>query len=142
MTEERKIELNVKPKNILKILFLVLVLISCKTSDNSIQNVENWDEFYVKFHQDSLFQISRIHDSIEAVQIDGGATKYLTKENWVMMKGTIYEVDTTIYKVEIEMDSASVHHRVYIENSGFDVQIYFNLIDNKWYLTKFIDQNL
>ena len=129
-------------KNILKILLVGLVLISCQSNKNAIQNVEDWDEFYVKFHKDSLFQISRIHDSISAVDIDGMGTKYLTKENWQMFKGTVYEVDTTRYKVEIEMDSVSVHHRVYIGNSGFDIHIYYNLIDKKWYLTKYISQNL
>ena len=50
------------------------------------------------------------------------------------MKGRIYEVDKSQYKVEYNKTDKSFFQKVWIENSGFNSECRFELIDTKWYL--------
>jgi hypothetical protein len=70
---------------------------------------------------------------------EGGEIVDLTKENWRMLKTTIYEIDTTKYKVELIKTDSLIKTRVFIENSGVDIQSTFKLINKKWYLITHID---
>lgn len=123
----------------ISILLIVLVFISCKSGSDTEIDTENWDVFYKAFHSDSLFQLSRIADEFEGESFEEEETIKLTKANWRMLKTTIYEIDTTEYKVEIEKNGPVVKTRIFEDGSGTDIQSEFKLINGKWYLVKHID---
>lgn len=95
------------------------------------KNIEDFDRFYDKFHQDGAFQMSRLKFPLQGH--DGVGNKW-TKTNWTLMKGRIYEVDKSQYKVEYKKTDKSFFQKVWIENSGFNSECRFELIDTKWYL--------
>jgi hypothetical protein len=104
-------------------------------SIDSITGVEIFENFYYKFLTDSLFQISRIKFPLGGNKYEEDKTLEWSLENWTMIKFSVYEIDTTQYKVEIQ-DTSSTYRffRVFIPNSSFDFSMKFNLIDNIWYL--------
>ena len=103
---------------------------------------ENFDKFYNKFHNDSLFQLSRIKFPLGGMYIEGFNKKTWTRDNLPLMKTKIYDVDTTQYKVTFKKTDKTFTQKVWIENSGFSSESRFELIDRKWYLVFVLDQNL
>ena len=87
------------------ISLLLLSLVSCHSSKKSINkksNVEDFESFYTKFHKDESFQMSRIKFPLQGKMVDeSGDTKW-TKQNWLMMKVKIYDIDKKKYKVEYD----------------------------------------
>ncbi|MBO7433841.1 MAG: hypothetical protein J6U13_08850 [Salinivirgaceae bacterium] len=103
--------------------------------------VENFDKFYDRFHNDSLFQISRVKFPIEGFCVSSDTiTKWSTK-NWLMMRTRIYDVDTTQYKVSYNKTDKTFTERVWIENAGLVTECRFELIGGKWWLVYLQDEN-
>ncbi|OXA80438.1 hypothetical protein SAMN05444397_102211 [Flavobacterium aquidurense] len=138
-----------------KILFLAafLVLIGCqnknkKSSDLNkksakIETSEKFNQFNIRFHSDSIFQISRIDFPIEGLSVSGFDRHKWTKENWEFMiipvseKNTIDEYEHSLIK-----NDSLVIERFWIPDSGFEVERQFKLIRNKWFLVYYNDINL
>jgi hypothetical protein len=95
---------------------------------------EDFKEFYQRFLTDSAFQISRLLFPLEGEKIVDDQTYPWTLDNWTIMKASVYEVDTTEYKVEIEELDNLKSFRVYIPDSGFELVMKFKLVSGKWYL--------
>jgi hypothetical protein len=104
--------------------------------------IENFDQFYNRFHTDSLFQLSRIKHPLQGKLVDGTESGKWTKENWMLMKTRIYDIDTTQFKTSYQKTDVSFVQKVWIENSGFSSECRFEVLDGKWYLTYVLDQNL
>ena len=128
-------------KNLITISTIILLtFISCnRFQTKEKKNItkyskENFDTFYDKFHNDSLFQISRLKFPLKGGPDRGDINEAWTKENWHILKTEIYDVDTTKYKVFYEKKEKSFKEKVWIENSGFSFEYNFELIDNKWFL--------
>lgn len=104
-----------------------------QTTDLSIP--EDFKAFYVKFLEDENFQLSRINFPLEGeiIEEDFEASP-IQKTDWNMLRGSVYEVDQNEYKVEIEEKSTEVHHRIYIEDSGVDIDMKYKQTDGKWFL--------
>jgi hypothetical protein len=117
------------------ILILWISLWSCSQQGGS----EDWYEFYEKFHSDSLFQISRISENFEGIKFYGDKVENITKNNWRFIPNGVYDVDTNLYKTEVNYSDDKVETRIYLENSGIDIKLTYEKIDNKWYLIRFID---
>lgn len=104
-----------------------------ETTDLSIP--EDFKAFYAKFLVDDNFQLSRINFPLEGEIVEENIdVSPIQKTDWSMIRGSVYEVDRNEYSVEIEEDSTQVHHRVYIEDSGVDIDMKYKRIDGKWYL--------
>lgn len=130
-------------------LFIALMLWGCGASreitstDNKRKpKIENFDQFYNRFHSDSLFQLSRIKHPLQGMRMDGSETIKWTKDNWMMMKTKIYDIDTTQYKTSYQKTDVTFNQKVWIENSGFSSECRFEVMDGKWFLTYVMDQNL
>lgn len=96
---------------------------------------EDFKTFYAKFLNDENFQLSRINFPLEGEIIEEDLeASPIQRADWSMIKGSIYEVDQNEYKVEIDENSTEVYHRVYIEDSGVDIEIKYKQTDGKWYL--------
>jgi len=96
---------------------------------------ESFEDFSIRFYNDSMFQISRIEFPLagEIVEEDLNIAPIEPKD-WVMLKVPTSEIDTNEYKVEITRDSIDISERIYIEDSGVDIELKFKRIDSKWYL--------
>jgi hypothetical protein len=143
-------------KLIAKIISLILVFVlpfiiltNCHSTSKisreeaSIRNQgKDFDKFYDKFHKDSLFQVSRIKFPLGGMYVDGITKTRWTRDNLLMMKTKIYEIDTTKYKRTFKKTKNSFTQKVWIEDSGFRSECRFELIDKKWYLVYVYDQNL
>ena len=119
-----------------KLIFLILVVLwSCSPKSEG----EDWIEFYEKFHSDSLFQISRISENFEGHKFYGESVEKITKDNWQFLPRGVYDVDTTEYKTDVNISLNKVETRIYVENSGIDIRLTYEKINDKWYLVSFID---
>jgi hypothetical protein len=104
---------------------------------------ESFEPFYIKFHKDSVFQMSRIKFPLQGYAIDTSEMPITwTKNNWVMHHSTIQQVDTSRYKVESELHNTYYKEKIYIEGGGFSAERIFKKLNGKWYLVSFIDEDL
>ena len=129
-------------------LCILILFATCKTTRHSATNVsistsaENFDEFYNKFHSDSLFQMSRIQFPLIGKSIDAKGEKNWTMENWELMRTRIFDVDTTEYKITYKKYPRQFTQKAWLEDSGFSSECRFELINKKWFLVYVLDHNL
>lgn len=121
---------------------------SCKTTKDKTSSKavtssfdEDFDKFYNRFHTDSIFQLSRIVFPLSGMQVDGIEENKWEKENWVLFKTRIYDVDTTRFKVKYKKTSKTFTQKAWVENSGFSSECRFEIVNKKWHLVYFLDQN-
>jgi len=133
-------------------LILVAVLISltnCKSVRNTSlkesekkSSVENFDEFYGRFHTDSIFQMSRIKFPLKGIKVDWEGEKKWSVKNWITLKTQIYDIDTMQFKTEYLKTDHSFMQKFWIEDSGYSSEYRFHVINKKWYLVYANEQNL
>jgi len=102
---------------------------------------ENFDQFYNRFHNDSMFQISRLRFPIEGARVTSNTSEKWTRKNWQMIKTKVFDVDTKQYKATYKKTEDTFTERVWMENSGFSIECRFKLIDGKWWLVYMKDEN-
>ncbi|MBK6479482.1 MAG: hypothetical protein IPF93_14775 [Saprospiraceae bacterium] len=109
---------SVPKLTLVSLCFTLVVLSGCSSAKSkaghSKKNIEDFDRFYDKFHQDGAFQMSRLKFPLQGH--DGVGNKW-TKTNWTLMKGRIYEVDKSQYKVEYKKTDKS-----FFQKSGLKTQ--------------------
>jgi len=133
---------NIKKMNkYILIVCLAITFIACgvqKGNDN-----ENFDHFYSKFHEDSIFQKARIDFPLS------GETSYLSptgtqmklwyEEDWVTHQP--YDaLDTLGYEQNIILVDTMAVDVIY-DNRAQGITRYFSLKDGQWYLTFYSDFN-
>ena len=116
------------------VIFCVL-LWSCSPQSTT----ENWKDFYLKFHSDSLFQISRLSENFKGTRFYGESVEEITKDNWQFLEKGVYDVDTTQFETEVDISENKVETRIYVENSGIDIRLTYEKIKDQWFLVSFID---
>jgi hypothetical protein len=128
-------------------ILIIVVQTSCQnnTQTKSIAEnstpVEDFDEFYNKFHSDSSFQMSRVHFPLEGGIYDSGQDSAWTKANYRILKTRIYDVDTTEFKVSFTKTDSTFTEKVWLEDSGYSSEYKFHLINKLWYLVYAVDAN-
>ncbi|MDR0801721.1 hypothetical protein [Fluviicola sp.] len=134
------------------IVIISAIFSSCNSphKDTSIQDtkrdsIEVFENFYNRFHEDSLFQISRILFPLPGHNIDSDYNPdekieifKWDKNNWDMQKKILDQN----FKNELRKYNDSIIERIYIENSGFEIVRKFYLHNKKWYLGFYGSQNL
>lgn len=124
---------------------IIFGMLSCNTSRGlslTGSKVEDFDKFYDRFHKDVNFQMSRIKFPLEGEYVDGAQTEKWDKNNWIMMKEKIYDIDRSQFKVQYKKTEDSFFQKVWLENAGFSAEYRFELIGKKWYLVYAVDRNL
>lgn len=110
---------------------LFVVTISCNnTNTDSVQSMKNnklesedFDSFYLKFHKDTLFQISRIIFPLEGYNLDSenaldtNSNFRWNRNEWTYHK--LIELDSQ-FKREFKIIGDSAKERIYIPNSGLE----------------------
>jgi len=113
-----------------------------KKESKTFSKPENFDTFYDRFHTDSAFQMSRIKFPLQGKMVGGEEEIEWSRDNWVMMKTKIYDIDTTMYKTTFKKQETSFYQKFWLEYSGLSAEYRFELIGNKWFLVYALDQNL
>ena len=129
-----------------------LFLVSCnnknqkniKSLKNDVIYPENFNEFYLKFHSDSIFQMKRIKFPLKGYNIDDtyspedeNITFFWEKDKWVFHNRPIKNDSINI---ELKNKKGIVEEVLSIPNSGVEIIREFKLIDNKWYLVFYGNQ--
>ena len=86
--------------------------------------------------------MSRIKFPLQGKIIQGDQETKWSRDNWIMMKTRIYDIDTTMYKTTFKKRETSFYQKFWLENSGLSSEYRFELIGNKWFLVYALDQNL
>jgi hypothetical protein len=83
---------------------------------------------------ETAVQMSRLLFPLEGEKIEGDQVQTWSRDNWTLMRASVYEIDTAEYKVEIEDQELFKSFRIYIPDSGFELLIKFKVVSGKWYL--------
>ena len=103
-------------------------------SSNKLKRGEDFDSFYQKFHNDSVFQISRVQFPLKGQQIYLKGTRSWKKEKWIMIKAKATEVDRSVYDIKTLKKDDYYFEGIYCKNCVFSFEMEFRLINGKWYL--------
>ena len=102
---------------------------------------EDFDDFYFRFHTDSLFQISRVIFPLKGFQSDNTTEESEDFDvpneginDWIMMHLPVLDSDLIL---ETEKTDTLVKERIYIDAAGFETGRTFIRINNIWYLDYF-----
>jgi hypothetical protein len=120
--------------------------------DNNPSGLEDFESFFKKFQQDSLFRIERTifplngynsdDDELTGDDVEDNApTVYFWERNIWQEYAKITYSESDLKKSIIKTDTL-IKHTIYKENSGFEVYSEFKLIDNKWFLSYYSYQNI
>ncbi|TVQ45066.1 MAG: DUF4348 domain-containing protein [Saprospirales bacterium] len=134
--------------NVLFICILLLSIITLLPSCGLIGKAdkppaaEDFDLFYLRFHNDPDFQLSRIDFPLEGGLVQSHGEELWTPENWPIMKVPVWDINDPEYSVDYKQTEVEFIQRIWIENSGFISEYRFRLIDGKWMLVYALEQNL
>ncbi|MDD4150236.1 MAG: hypothetical protein PHE33_09425 [Bacteroidales bacterium] len=112
-----------------------------KTEEKIEVENENFNDFYNHFISDKTFQIERVNFPIEGKYYEEDVARDWTKDNWSYIITNINDIDKNEFNVDIDETETSVSHTISLPNSGFSMSCRFDLINQKWYLTKLTESN-
>jgi hypothetical protein len=127
-------------RNIL-IAFFAIAFVACGVKNSG--NGEDFERFYTKFHEDSVFQKTRIDFPLS------GETSFLAAAGtqmklWYADEWTTHQafdaMDTLGYEQNMIAVDTMVVDVIY-DNRAQGITRYFSLRDGKWYLTFYSDFN-
>jgi len=117
------------------ILFFCLGLICCNVSRQvPVSAQEQFEVFYKRFHQDSIFQMQRIQQPLGGYKIEGQQMRTWQEVKWVTHKKGKGEIDESIYEINSEKQEGKIREKITIPNSTFLMERNFERINGKWFL--------
>jgi hypothetical protein len=127
-------------RNIL-IAFFAITFVACGIKNSG--DVEDFERFYTKFHEDSVFQKTRVDFPLSGetsfLSSTGMQMKLWYEEEWVPHQ-SFDAMDTLGYEQNmISVDTMVVD--VIYDGRALGITRYFSLKDGKWYLTFYSDFN-
>ena len=141
--------------NLIILTILLVLFYSCKNGTNrNIENQEEFEGFYAKFYEDSIFQFSRMKFPLKGGEIGGddyvpsdieGST-YEPRKEWkledfhAILPG-IESYPKENYELILTKTDTLVTEKIVLHSSGYSEIREFRLYDNKWYLDYFFIQN-
>ncbi|KFF05452.1 hypothetical protein [Flavobacterium reichenbachii] len=133
------------------IIAFIFTILSCNKNKNNHKlslekegrQIENFDQFNKRFHSDSVFQISRVDFPIEGTHVSGFEHYDWTKKNWEFQIVPVSEQNKIDeYQHSLIKSDTLIIEKFWIENSGFQVERKFKIIDGKWFLIYYNDISL
>jgi hypothetical protein len=124
-------------------LTVISILLGFYIKSVSSDHLESFETFNIRFHSDSVFQISRINFPLEGKLVDGFEKQNWNSENWKLMKTPVTDkISLSGYKHSLRKTDEEVIEKFWIDNSGFKVERKFKRINGKWFLVFHADINL
>ena len=113
-----------------------------QTGKKEVNESESFNNFYKKFHKDSLFQISRIKFPLRGINSDEMTVEDTTyiwrKEEWLMQ----HVIDTTLFNIKVIISDTIVEEEVTSKDPGVFVKRKFQYMKGKWFLVLYEDVSL
>ena len=152
--------MNIKQHTSYLTIVLLMALFSCHNitkDDSTVNSNEEFETFYQKFYDDSIFQISRVKfplpgynsNEVSGIPEDFAQEQginfdqepfFWSKDSWRLVE-PLEKQDVDIQKALNESDTL-VTEKLFIPNSGFLIEKRFERADDgKWYLTYYYYQN-
>ncbi len=95
---------------------------------------EKFEDFYVKFHADSSFQMARIEFPMLKEPEKGERMEFWEAEDWAVVKPVVEKKGEV--ESNVEHLGEVVRERVVLHNR-FIIEFMYSLINKKWYLTEY-----
>lgn len=116
-------------------------------SNNEEQKViEDFEEFYEKFHADSLFQFARVRFPLEGYNYSQDYDPVNEDDEflWVKSDWDVHRkpIPSEFLKVEYNRQENRIEEIVSVPNSGIRIIRRFGIVDKKWHLIFYGNQNL
>jgi hypothetical protein len=128
------------------VLTFTLIFSGChvfkKGQTRTSSQIEDFDQFYQRFHKDSDFQMSRLYFPLQGKLIDGERIEDWTRNNWSILKVEIYDVDKSDFRVKYDRGADTFYQKFWTDEAEFYAEYRFELIGNKWFLVYAKDVNL
>jgi hypothetical protein len=135
--------MNKKLPLLLAAIIVITILLGLFIKSVSSDHSEPFAAFNIRFHSDSIFQISRINFPLEGKSVDGFEKQNWSSENWKFQKTPVKnKVSISVYKQSLSKTDEEVIEKFWIANSGFKVERKFKRINGKWFLVFYDDINL
>jgi len=129
-------------------LFSMIVFVCCRSgspegnSSTVVAGGETFNSFYKAFHQDSLFQISRIQFPLPGINSDdmtvNDSIYFWKKEDWLFQ----HMVDTTLFIRKLSITDGTAEEDITSKEPGVLIKRRFKNDRGKWYLVLYEDVNL
>ena len=143
-------------RTVFAFLLIISIALSCNRINSKNENaekqsvkVESFDEFIDKFYSDTVFQQSRIEKPLKGEILEWHETEdSVVSSKWSdreLIFVTDYETLKNSFKNAKQsfMDnSESKIEKIQVENSGFNIEREFNLVNGKWFLVRYDISNL
>ena len=134
-------------------LYFLIVTASCNNINNNTSIKTNpvkleseiFDSFYLKFHQDTLFQINRIVFPLDGYNLNNenafnsNSNFKWNRKEWTYHKLIKFDMQ---FKKETTIHGDSAIEKIYIPNSGFEIIRKFSKVKGKWFLVFYGNQDL
>lgn len=116
---------------------------ACNTSSSGIPMVdgrEDFEAFYTKFYEDSIFQYQRTEFPLSGLDSEG-KPKVWMEENWVVQKPLNLD-DKDIQRI-VEAQPEFIRERVIFQNAFLAERYYsYDTQNKRWMLTYYADMHL
>lgn len=132
-------------------LLLILIFLSCKgvsekaTKQISASNeVENFEDFLIKFRNDSVFCSERILYPLKGYNSDDSEDSNTVEYEWSKKMINYYlsiKYSENDYVIKIEKSKDLIKETTILEGSGFKIICEYILKENRWYLNYYFYQN-
>ncbi len=132
-------------------LLLILIFLSCKgVSEKAINQIitsneiENFENFLIKFRSDSVFRNDRILYPLKGYNSDDSSNGNSIEYEWSKKMINYYlgikytDID---YVIKIEKSKDLIRETIILEGSGFKIISKYILKENHWYLNYYFYQN-
>lgn len=132
-------------------LLLILIFLSCKGVSEKATNqimasneIENFEDFLIKFRSDSVFRNDRILYPLKGYNSDDSGDSNTVEYEWSKKMINYYlgikytDID---YVIKIEKSKDLIKETIILEGSGFKIISKYILKENNWYLNYYFYQN-
>ena len=132
-------------------LLLILIFLSCKgVSEKAINQIitsneiENFENFLIKFRSDSVFRNDRILYPLKGYNSDDSGNGNSIEYEWSKKMINYYlgiKYSDIVYVIKIEKSKDLIKETIILEGSGFKIISKYILKENQWYLNYYFYQN-
>jgi|GEM_PF-5901499 len=132
-------------------LLLILIFLSCKCVSEKATNqiitsneIENFEDFLIKFRSDSVFRNDRILYPLKGYNSDDSGDSNTAEYEWSTKMINYYlgiNYTNIDYVIKIEKSKDLIKETILLEGSGFKIISKYILKENNWYLNYYFYQN-
>jgi len=123
------------------ILLTLIFMCSCQQQCNRNKNAEDFEQFYDAFFSDAEFQNSRLQFPLKGSYTDFDTVMKWEKNNWEFLSFQILSADTSEFDIRDDRTDMEILQGMYCKGCGYSLEIKFELINKKWFLTYLQENN-